>query len=197
MLCREIWIQAGADVSVTQHIPSSNMRMALLVQVAYRDDGCLKLLLEAGASVNACSSYGRTALMAATSAMNLCNVKLLLKAGAHVNKIHFLNQNAIQQHLSYYGPSWIDISKTLFAAGEIIDGATVERLRCKGHYHPVSDDLQRRNELTLRRICRLVIRQHFLQLDKHENLFMRIPKLGLPVLLCNFLLHNVALDDIS
>ena len=106
--------------------------------------------------MNVCLSYGRTALMGATSAMNLRNVKLLLKSGAHVNKIIFFNHNAIQQHLSHHGPSCKDISITLFAAGEIIDGATVERLRCKGHYHhPISDDLQRRNELTLQRMCRL------------------------------------------
>ena len=115
--CVELLIQAGADVNVTQHIPSSNIRIPLLVQVAYRVDGCLIRLVGAGANVNMCLSYGRTAVMGATSAMNLRNVKLLLKSGAHVNKIIFFNHNAIQQHLSHHGPSCKDISITLFAAG--------------------------------------------------------------------------------
>jgi hypothetical protein len=44
-------------------------------------------------------------------------------------------------------------------------------------------------------ICRTAIRDHLLNMDLHENLFMRIPKLPLPTLLHSFLLFDTSLEE--
>ena len=49
--------------------------------------------------------------------------------------------------------------------------------------------------LNLKHLCRETIRKHLLQLDPHENLFHRVPRLGLPALLQRYLLYNQTLDD--
>lgn len=48
--------------------------------------------------------------------------------------------------------------------------------------------------MTLMALCRHQIRKHLLSVG-NENLFHRIPKLGLPVLLQRFLLFNILLDE--
>ena len=44
--------------------------------------------------------------------------------------------------------------------------------------------------LCLKEKCRNVIRKHLLELDPHENLFIRVPRLGLPSLLTEYLLYG-------
>ena len=44
-------------------------------------------------------------------------------------------------------------------------------------------------------ICRSAIREHLLGINLNENLFFRVPRLGLPKLLCNYLLFDVHIDD--
>ena len=49
-------------------------------------------------------------------------------------------------------------------------------------------------EMSLMNLCRTSIRNHLLQMSP-VNLFVRVPQLGLPRLLQEYLLFNVALDD--
>ena len=49
--------------------------------------------------------------------------------------------------------------------------------------------------LELKHICREAIRKHLLELDPHQHLFGRIPKLGLSSVLMNYLLYGESLDD--
>ena len=49
------------------------------------------------------------------------------------------------------------------------------------------------HDLCLFRLCRLRIRKHLMEVDKHTNLFVRIPQLGLPCSLEIFLLYNISL----
>ena len=49
--------------------------------------------------------------------------------------------------------------------------------------------------LNLKHLCRETIRKHLLKLDPHENLFHRVPRLGLPTLISDYLLYNQTLDD--
>ena len=51
------------------------------------------------------------------------------------------------------------------------------------------------SQLQLKHICREAIRKHLLDLDPHQHLFGRIPKLGLPFALINYLLYGQSLDD--
>ena len=50
-------------------------------------------------------------------------------------------------------------------------------------------------KVSLKRQCRLAVREHLLKLDMNGNLFHRIPLLGLPQMLTQYLLYNVSLDD--
>ena len=49
-------------------------------------------------------------------------------------------------------------------------------------------------KMPLKHICREAIRNHLLKLDPHQNLFGRIPKLGLPSALTSYLLYNLSLE---
>ena len=49
-------------------------------------------------------------------------------------------------------------------------------------------------EMSLMDLSRQCIRKHLLQMSP-VNLFVRVPQLGLPTLLQEYLLFNVALDD--
>ena len=51
------------------------------------------------------------------------------------------------------------------------------------------------NTSGLAHLCRQAIRKHLIELDPHENLFSRIPKLGLPAVPNKYLLYNVSLDN--
>lgn len=54
------------------------------------------------------------------------------------------------------------------------------------------------NELECSTLCQLVrarIRGHLLQLDKHTNLFVRVQYLGLPSVLCSYMLYHTSIDD--
>ena len=48
---------------------------------------------------------------------------------------------------------------------------------------------------SLKSLSRDVIRNHLLELDRHANLFTRIPQLGLKSEPSQYLLYNVSLDE--
>ena len=50
-------------------------------------------------------------------------------------------------------------------------------------------------KVSLKRQCRLTVRELLLKLDANGNLFHRIPLLGLPQMLTQYLVYNVSLDD--
>ena len=56
---------------------------------------------------------------------------------------------------------------------------------------------QEDEESHLKHLCRVRIRTHLLELDPHENLFIRVPELGLPKSLVSYLLYDVTVDDLS
>ena len=62
------------------------------------------------------------------------------------------------------------------------------------HYmHLASYYLQDDEPIHLKVICRRAIREHLLQMNQ-VNLFLRVPHLGLPSLLTNYLLYYVSLQ---
>ena len=50
-------------------------------------------------------------------------------------------------------------------------------------------------DLSLKHLCRKAIRKHLLELDPHSHLFGRVPKLGLPTLLNEYLLYDVTFEN--
>ena len=47
----------------------------------------------------------------------------------------------------------------------------------------------------LKDVCRHAIPKHLLEIEPHENLFIRIPKLGLPDIVTKYLLYNMSVEE--
>ena len=211
-------INAGADVNLVAHRTArlplmiaaelGNSRIVELLQaranvnqVAFdgktalncsvwkiRNNPCTRLLIEAGADVNASGKDGNTCLITAAFHENLPIVKLLLHEGALINKVNSSPFNAIHFYLSK-GPQEKneDILMLLFVAGEMID---------RNHIPQSADHLHHLLEpsLSLKHICRAATRNYLMQLDQHTHLFLRVPKIGLSSSLCAYLLYYLTLD---
>ena len=95
---------------------------------------------------------------------------LLFRAGAYVNKP---SSEKLAQRID---PSWKTLIRILFAAGQNLP------------FDSVADE-----GVCLKDMCRRRIRQ--ILIDKDPPLFIRIPRLGLPSLITEYLLFNVTLDD--
>ena len=80
----------------------------------------------------------------------------------------------------------------LLAAGEDVN---TDVLKTIGRDKGFKSDCLNIKEPSLKHLCRETIREHLLQLDLHGNLFMRIPLLGTPKLITNYLLYHLSLDD--
>ena len=129
----------------------------------------------------------------------LC-VQLLLQAGAHVNRRNNYGRNVFQLLYSPYRtrkPSNMDdIVKLLIIAGEKLEGTTL-RLTPDGSVVDTKLDGDTMDgsikELCLKHKCRNVTRKNMIDASP-VNLFHRVPQLGLPSMLSEYLLYNVSLD---
>ena len=65
--------------------------------------------------------------------------------------------------------------------------------RAKRLYHVLFVNLR----FDLKHLCREAIRKHLLELDLHTHLFGRIPKLGLPKPLTEYLLFRMSLSEVG
>ena len=208
--CTDLLLKAGADVN----IKDKYSRTALFYAAENGCVQCTDLLLKAGADVNHRDKDGKTALFDAVRKGSSECIELLLKAGADANfkdecseLLFFANQctsaqllkmllcqgvkvnhgmNTITWILKYrYHPRKEEIMMLLLAAGELIDETQVER---------IPDHLKPSAEISLMNICRETIRKHLLQMSD-VNLFIRVPRLGLPAALQSYLLYDQTLDD--
>ena len=191
-------IEAGADVNQVDKFGKT----ALMVAV---QKGCLNVteaLAEAGADVNLVSKSGDTALMVAARNEHLNITKVLIDAGADVNKIcaweetvlaHFALKGNVQGvRLLLRSGAKVNIGRLPFEALKrnirlLLEVAGQEEL-----YYP---EILECPTDTLHHHCRMAIRRHLLKLDRHENLFVRIPRLGLPSRLTKYLLFDTSLDE--
>ena len=177
-------IQAGADVK-------KRGNLALKEAAAHCKVECCDLLIKAGVDVNTPGVHGYTPLMLAAGGLNKDRVncaRLLLRRNGQINQINADGRNALTIHLMS-----ILRNKTmvllLHAAGEKIDGTTLAE-------GSIPDYLQNKDlGLCLKHLCREAIRKHLLELDPHTHLFGRVPRLGLPTLLNDYLLYGMSLDD--
>ena len=197
--CLNMLLKAGADVNQKSKLELT----ALMFAIRFGQNTCVKSLIQAGADVNLTDNNGSTALiLLCQDTESISTLQLLLKSGAHVNKINSYGTNALKYHLALFPSPNKTMVMTLFAAGERIDGTTVTagRLIFRGHViHqeiPVPEYLLNNDlKFCLKHICREAIRKHLIDLKPHEHLFGRIPRLGLPILMTEYLLYNTSLDD--
>ena len=209
--CRNILSKAETDLIKS----SSGAHIELLVAAHEGYTKIVDLLVRAGVDVNRKNRHSSTALMRSASPSKpyshstvMC-VKILLKGGAQINLTNKIGINALSQCLLASGIrrglatkqesiKAQEVAMVLYAAGEIIDGTTVERKERNGSVTkvPVPDYLLHDDlKLNLKHLCRETIRKHLLAIALHENLFGRIPRLGLPSSLAAYLLNNVSLDE--
>ena len=122
----------------------------------------------------------------------------LFKAGAEIGRRDHLGRNSLQVSFQPIQKEVKEIQMMLYAAGETLDGPTVN-----------TDDIiygglivtnipkyftELKENLDLKHLCREAIRKHLIDLDPHKHLFGRIPQLGLPSLVTEYLLYDCSLD---
>ena len=211
----KILIDAGADVNKRNHCGETPLNASLISF----SQGCFNLMMKQGADVNTASNKEVTSVMrAATScghfqvmhhylmddeyilAEKIRSVRLigrLLKAGAEINRIDPLGRNSLQFSIEGNQKNVKEIHM-LYAAGETLDGPTVpvEDKRNGGVIHINIPEYftELKENLNLKHLCREAIRKHLIDLDPHEHLFGRIPQLGLPSIVTEYLLFDCSLN---
>ena len=208
--CVKQLVKTGADVNST----NPKRESALMLALENNQDNCVTLLLAAGADVNITNKRGKSTLRYALETGNpdfirtmiqagadswrhqlICKIiedknirdakarnviQMLLCAGANVN---VNDRNAIVFSCVLFRTN--DLKKLftlLFAAGQKIDSQEVEYLLPE--------------RVGLMHLCREAIREHLLQMS-NVNLFVRIPELGLPSQMVDYLLYGVSLSNIG
>ena len=198
--CVQQLIEAGADTNCTG---GANNNTALVFAARYGHERCIELLLNAGADVNLVKG-GLSALIAASIGGHEKCVELLLKAGADVN----VKANNTMRRTE---TDIMQITALLAAAESCNTGCVRMLLKAGAHINTPNKPGQRdyggririidtpeyldlsELELCLKHICREAIRSHFLEINPHLHLFDRVPPLGLPTSLSEYILYHVSL----
>ena len=171
-------ISAGADVNVT----CDRGLTPLMYAASFGVPSKMNMMIHAGADVNQKSNNDQTALALATINGYVKSMETLIKAGADVNRCVKVSDTSF-----YYSPLNIALqarknpkvcAELLVNAGANIPGYQQARdYKCK-----------------LMHLCRQSIRKHLLDIDPHTHLFGRVPRLGLPQLLTDYVLYDKRLD---
>ena len=187
-------IEDGADVNER----NSSLETAFILAAVRKRYKTLKLLLNAGADVNVADMDSSTALTRVAcryGGQDLSMLRFLLRIGVKINFVGFRHllcyprlekpENALMKCLRLREDRR-ESALLLFAAGETIDESALKT---------VPEYLLPQKDINLMDICRGRIRKHLLDLDPYTHLFDRVPRLGLPATVTDFLVYNQTLDD--
>ena len=198
--------QFGADVNIQNHRGET----ALIIAAARNSEQCLRVLLEQGADVNIQDHDGRTVLIS-TRGESIPYVETLLQTGADVNISDCRRSTVLHKVLENPDCDVVKCLKFILAAGANVNmankrGENILKNATYQRHNPVvrtlllvagQKALRRRyntKEFLRSHLCRDVIRKHLLQMN-NRNLFVSVPKLGIPQHLHKLLLYNVSLED--
>ena len=186
-------VRAGADVN-----PGTNNAVrltSLLAAIMFNHHSCVDaLLIKAGADVKfSVKQPHRTPINFAVIIVEIAekanendmmwHLRLLLRAGVHVN--YWQREISVSAvHLSVTSRSR-NILLCLFAAGDRVSDTDP-------NLPDYLTELMSRTDRTLMSRCRDKIHSHLMQLSP-VNLFVRVPKFELPILLVDYLLYNVSM----
>ena len=217
----DVLLEAGADVTMAGPSISNLLIPALRIG----RDKIVAQLIEAGVDVNdfvesddhAGGTNNPLIIVAEYGAWSGGHNKhtratkcaqLLLKAGVHVNK-KFKDLNALAWYC--YNPEenamifYLDqkfrlldetFIKLLYAAGEAVQCPVLQHRTGRRALVGVEAVRRRRKCGDLKDLCRVMIRSHLLKLDLHSNLFIRVPKFGLPAPITQYLLYDMTLEPV-
>ena len=184
--CVDELINAGADVNVKSGTGETALSYALIG----RNDACIRLMIQAGVdghgsmllqTLVACKSQG--SFMECETTLK---IKALLRAGAMVNTVDNLISSCSKSPRRRQRKK--ELARLLFAAGEKIFIKDIKAI------FPLPRSLPPPKIERLIDLCRTAIREHLLQLNQ-VNLFYRVPKLGLPSSLTQYLLFEQSVTD--
>ena len=141
----------------------------------------VKLLIKAGADVNIVNNDGNSALyyLSYFQPDQIKHMKIFLAAEATVNVVNKRGKTIAERSWSI--DTRRDSLQLLFAAWKNIPKST-------DAWQYVRTMVESDSKLILKCLCREVIREYLLELDQHENLFIRAQRVGLPHVLHSYLL---------
>ena len=131
----------------------------------------------------------------------ITTLRLLLSLGIKINVPNEYFTNTLTYYIVQCKRRIDDLNKDicmlLFAAGERVPGPVVEArtdyfsavVKAQVPEYLFHKELQ----MCLKHLCREAIRNHLLDLDPHTHLFGRVPRIGLPKSLAEYVLYNVHL----
>ena len=193
--CADLLIKAGADVNGGRR----PLYTPLYYAIKNKAHKCLDLLLRSGADVHktpilmVVKHTGRLTALMLVKDEECC--RLLLKHHTQINR-HYDDYNALRTYMTDAYTINKEICSLLFAAGETAPETVNKKWIQPDKPINVSDYLpQIQNKFYLKHLCREVVRKHLLDLDPHTNLFDRVPRLGLPKSLTEYLLYYMSLDS--
>ena len=192
--CVRLLIKNKIDINSTDNDGKS----ALVYATVNSCEQSMKILIEEGADVNMAVNQGHeaglTPLIASSLAGNISGVRMLLSAGAYVNK----GSNAINCHLSRSQRNE-DLLKLLLVAGETTTDRQIMKLVFHGPAEETKDEeelhFEDEQDINLMYKCRDTIRGHIATTNPHVNMFSAVVQLGLPDLMCSYLLYNLTLTE--
>ena len=197
--CIKVLLEIGADVNMADQ--SGCTPLLVGPQKSYE---IVQLFVNGGADVNVVRKECRrkcednfqikTVLFLIARNYSVRQAHQFLRCGAPVNHRDEMGRNALNVAVilgnRHPGRKAKVLLMMLFAGGETVNGTTVP---CR-QYDGTLSQLDEVN-LDLKNMCRKAIRKHLIQLNPYANLFNRIPQLGLPSLLNEYLLYDCTLED--
>ena len=204
-ICVQLLIEAGADVN-------NNVTgvTALMLAAHYGNESCVKQLINTGGDVNKSDGTGKTTLMFALEGGYGECLKLLIEAGAdrwgYKLMCHIIREEAKcdvamkRIKVLLMAGACININgenmMNLGNVGQNDDKKELfELLSAAGETLKKDLSLESPEQMSLMNLCRVAIRRHLLELDAHVNLLVRIPNLGLPPRITEYVLYGVSPSD--
>ena len=181
----DMLLNEGADVNKVNKYCTSPLMLACRGCIT-----CVNVLLDAGADVNVVTKSGYTALIHTSASVDVNIVRTILKAGSVVNQFNQSGKNAITFLVERFGNGMKELVWTLYVAGEIVN-----TFHTPLPYHLKKAESDAR--VSLKGLCRKTIRNHLTHPNPHLNLFVLVPKLGLPAPLAKYVVYYVSLTSVE
>ena len=155
---------------------------------------CVELFISAGADVNVTNQGGLPVLvLAAANGYNRASER---DHSMILHRYHILHRSTCVRHLLRAGTqvNTVNSHLTRHIFSKYLDGGLIILLFAAGFKAVCDTNLFKERieekERCLKHLCRETIREHLLQMSQ-DNLFVRVPRLGLPKSLAGYLLHHV------